>query len=332
MLRVISHALNAESAAFGFRVSVATMSIAIMGFLRPSRNFFFEQRGYWAVISCATAMDPLVGQSIFSYLGRMFGTFLAALASLAVWYMCGGQHVAVIICSGVFLMLVILLLLRYAVMITSSLVASATFIMIVGYELQKGDIGLLLASRGGEYHPMYLLAPLRLLILAIGIVVAFFWTVFPYPMTTRGSVRRNVGAMLLRLSEYCSSVHTVIAETTQKKPSSMATKRLEVEKWKSFGATLSLITSSEEHLWFTRFEPAIDDQFPLKSYPNILLASRRLLLCLSLLSAASPDISLDHENLDNTNAAVTRDSTIEVNMDRCLLVCRQSLPHRRRPA
>ena len=43
-IRSISHLLSSPEVAFGFRVACATMSIAIIAFLRQSQAFFVQQR------------------------------------------------------------------------------------------------------------------------------------------------------------------------------------------------------------------------------------------------------------------------------------------------
>ena len=49
-VRKLSHILKSDEMAFGFRVACATMSIAIIGFLKKTQTFFVAQRLVWAMI------------------------------------------------------------------------------------------------------------------------------------------------------------------------------------------------------------------------------------------------------------------------------------------
>jgi hypothetical protein len=49
-VRVIPRLLGSNAVKFGFRVTVAAMSIGIMAFLKDSHAFFIRQRVVWGVI------------------------------------------------------------------------------------------------------------------------------------------------------------------------------------------------------------------------------------------------------------------------------------------
>ena len=66
--------LASDASAFGFRVAVATMSIAIIAYLEQSRKFFLDQRFTWALISIAIAMNMTSGSSLFSMIERVIGS------------------------------------------------------------------------------------------------------------------------------------------------------------------------------------------------------------------------------------------------------------------
>lgn len=65
-LRKVPEALRSSHSAFGFRAACATMSVAIVAYLRESYVFFIEQRLVWAMIMIAFSMMRTSGQSAFS--------------------------------------------------------------------------------------------------------------------------------------------------------------------------------------------------------------------------------------------------------------------------
>jgi hypothetical protein len=92
-VRSVSHFLQSSESAFGFRAACATMSIAIIAFLRDTQTFFVEQRLVWALIMVAISMTPTAGQSIFQFILRIAGTAIAMIVAWLMWYI-PGQHTA----------------------------------------------------------------------------------------------------------------------------------------------------------------------------------------------------------------------------------------------
>lgn len=93
VIRSFSHFLGSPESAFGFRAACATMSIAIVAFLRETQTFFVEQRLVWALIMVAISMTPTAGQSMFQFVLRIGGTFVAMIVAWLIWYI-PGQHTA----------------------------------------------------------------------------------------------------------------------------------------------------------------------------------------------------------------------------------------------
>src|ERR1700685_1376422 len=54
------------------------------------------------------------------------------------------------------------------------------------------------------YLPVYKLGPFRILVTFIGVVLAFIFTVFPYPVTSRDLLRHNVAQQFHLLSKMYS--------------------------------------------------------------------------------------------------------------------------------
>lgn len=67
----------------------------------------------------------------------------------------------------------------------------------IGYELQVRKIGTSEATTNKQlYQPVYLLAPYRLATTAVGILVAYLFTIFPFPVTEGSELRKNLGVAL----------------------------------------------------------------------------------------------------------------------------------------
>lgn len=78
-IRKIPNFFRTPASAFGFRVTCASMSIAIINFLHDTQQFFQEQRLLWSMIMIAISMSRLAGQSTFNFVLRVVGTAIVSL-------------------------------------------------------------------------------------------------------------------------------------------------------------------------------------------------------------------------------------------------------------
>lgn len=96
-LRIIPSILTSPESVFGFRVALASFTVAILAYLRQTQVFFSAQRLIWAMIVIVIGMKPESGASIFGYFARTAGTVVAVILSLLVWYIVDG-HTAGVLC------------------------------------------------------------------------------------------------------------------------------------------------------------------------------------------------------------------------------------------
>ena len=130
-------------------------------------------------------------------------------------------------------------------------------------------------SNGQPVYPIYELAPYRLACVVGGMVVAFIWTFFPYPLTARSQLRRDLGASLYLLANYYSCVHTTIGmrlSGTEGDPGdkNCPGRRLEKARRMVFSKELALLAGLRQHSAFTRWEPTLGGKFPRKQYDAII--------------------------------------------------------------
>lgn len=70
-LRAIPKFLGSDAVRFGVRVTIATMSIGIMAYLKNSHTFFVKQRVIWALVMIAIGMSPTAGSAGMSISRRI---------------------------------------------------------------------------------------------------------------------------------------------------------------------------------------------------------------------------------------------------------------------
>lgn len=274
-LRSVSHFLGSQEAAFGLRVALATLSIGIVAFLKDTQTFFIEQRLVWAMIIIAIGMSMTSGASIFGFFGRILGTALSMVFCFIIWYIVDEKTPGVIVMLWLFIFLEMYFFLKFPRFIAIFLVCIVTQVLIVGYELQVRVLGLAAAEASGQpAYPIYELGPYRLACVAGGSLVAFIWTIFPYPLTDRSFIRRDLGSTLYLLANYYAVVHSTVGARMHGSEGDMALKTspgrsLEKARHKIFGKLMLLIPSLKQHADWQKWELSIGGKFPRVSDNHI---------------------------------------------------------------
>ncbi|KIH87754.1 hypothetical protein SPBR_04559 [Sporothrix brasiliensis 5110] len=289
-LRLVSRFLGSAESAFGLRVACATMTVAIVCYLRVSQHFFQEQRLVWAMIIIAIGMSQTSGQSIFGFFCRVGGSALAMVFSFVIWYIVDQRTPGIIVFLWLFIFCEYYFFLKYPRFIAASMITIITQVLIIGYELQVRKIGLAKAeSTGQRFYPVYELAPYRLGTVAGGSLVAFFWTIFPKPTTDRAWLRRDLSATLYLLANYFSVINETLKSTMHETggnpdvPGTPAHRLLKVRQ-KLFSKLMLLLPSLQQHSSWQKWEPSIGGAFPRAAYEDIILRSGRILNYLTLIS------------------------------------------------
>ncbi|KAL9044447.1 MAG: hypothetical protein Q9214_002412, partial [Letrouitia sp. 1 TL-2023] len=165
----------------------------------------------------------------------------------------------------------------------------------VGYELEVAT------SNGQPAYPIYLLAPYRLACVSGGMGVAFVWTFFPYPLTARSKLRKDLGASLYLLASFYSCVHTTVAMRVRGEGGDPDDKnslgnRLAKARMKTFTEELALLSGLRQHSAFTAWEPTFGGKFPKQQYDGIIQKVSNILNYMALISYSSLEFSRPHPN------------------------------------
>ncbi|KAH7109407.1 hypothetical protein B0J13DRAFT_579029 [Dactylonectria estremocensis] len=290
-LRKISAVLGSKESAFGFRVACATMTIGIVAFLEDTQVFFHDQRLDWAMITIALGMTITSGQSVFGFFCRVGGTCLAMIFSLVIWYIVDQKTAGVIVFLWLFIFIEYYFF-KYPRFIPAVMITITTQIVILGYELQVRQLGEAVATKSGQpYYATYLLAPYRLATVAGGSLVAFFWTIFPCPLTDRTWLRQELSATMYLLANYFSVITSTMQSQLEETAGDMESETPPIypllkARRKILGKVLRLMSSIESHIVWQRWEPTIGGRFPVETYQEIMMRSARIMSYLTLMSCA----------------------------------------------
>lgn len=300
-IRRIPAALGSSQSAFGFRVACATISIALVAFVRQTQEWFVQQRGIWALIMVAISMNPTAGSSIFSYALRTIGTTVAMLAAWLVWYIPDEHTAGVLVFLWLWVSIGMYVPLKKPQFLTIGIISVVTTIMIIGYQLEARKVGIARATSNDQpYYKIYVFAPYRLATVIIGLATAFIWTIFPYPISEHSQIRKGLGGALYLLANYFSVIHELtrarIRRTTG--PAGVKTSpgyQLERHRTKIFSKLMLNLTGLRTYASFLRYEIPVGGKFPRKQYDSIIATTSSLLNFMSLISYASLSFAQDQE-------------------------------------
>lgn len=275
-IRSISGFLKSPESSFGFRVTAATMSISIVAYLHQSQIWFTENRLLWASIMVAISMNPTAGQSMFGFTLRVGGTAIAMVVSFLVYYIPGGKTAGILVFLWFFSSCGYYIVLKYPSFTVVGTIAIVTISLIIGYELEVRKIGAALATSNGQtYLPVYKLAPYRLAAVAGGLLLAYIWTIFPYPITEHSALRQDLGRAVYLLANFYSVVHETVHARIRRDEGDVNDHqspgyKLQKARRKVFSKTSLIIASLKDHLAFLKWEFPIGGKFPKEQYAVII--------------------------------------------------------------
>lgn len=275
-IRAIAAFFRSPESTFGFRVACATMTIAIIGFLRDTQAFFVTHRLMWAMIMVSISMTPTAGQSVWAFVLRIAGTCIAMIVAWLIWYIPGQHTAGIIVFLWLFTSLGFYIPLKRPDLIIAGIIAVITSTLITGYELQVRKLGRQLAESNGQpAYEIYVLGPYRLATVIGGLAVAFIWTFFPYPISEHSALRIKLGNALYLSANYYSIIHETVMgriRGDEGDPTDKDSPAFKLGKMRNkvFAKQLLLLQSLRTHSSFVKWEFPLGGKFPTKEYNHII--------------------------------------------------------------
>lgn len=275
-MRVIPSFLRSSRSLYGFRVACAATSIGVIAYIEPSHAFFVRQRLVWAMVMQTISMGPTAGQTVLNFTLRSSGTLIGMIGAMVVWYIAVGHIAGVIVLFFIWTTGIWWIPLKRAVLQQAGIVSLLTIIVIIASEMEVIKLGEQAVEAGGQpYYPTYLLAVYRLAVVLGGVVVAFIWTIFPYPISDHSVLRQNLGASLYLLAKYYSLTHeTLIARARGDEGDmtlkSSAGRRLEKARHKAYANQSMAINGLRSYADSIKWEIQVGGRFPRDQYERII--------------------------------------------------------------
>lgn len=245
----------------------------------------------------AISMSPSAGQSLRNFVLRCFGTLVAVILCFVIYYIVNGNPAGILIFFFIFLHSGSYIILKYPQWIPIGIVGQITIALVIGYELQAKQVGLDAAQTNGQvYYPIYILAPIRLATVLVGLLLAFFWTIFPYPISEHAQLRQGLGSSLYLLANGYSVMHETVRTRIRGAEGDTNIKdspgrQLEKSRNSLFAKSSIVIQGLRAQISFVRYDIPIGGAFPRQQYERIIDRLQSILNFMSLVSYASKDFT-----------------------------------------
>lgn len=279
VIRLCPKFFRSENSSFAFRVVCATMSLAIVAYLEASQQFFQQQRLIWSLIMLTISMSRTAGQSTFNFVLRVLGTLVAMIGAYIIWYIVDGRAPGVIVFLWLWIFCGFYVVAKYPKFIIVAILGVVTSILIIGYELQVQTIGQAAAESNGQpAYPTYLLAPYRLLTVAGGLLVAWLWTIWPFPVSEHSELRKDLAASLYLLANFYSNVHETVISRVRGTAGDVNQKgshayMLDKAKVQVMTKILAVLSQVQMNAGFEKFQVVVGGRFPRETYEEYAISA-----------------------------------------------------------
>ena len=221
-------------------------------------------------------MNLSSGESTFRLAARAFGSAAAMVISYLAWYIVDGKPAGVLVMTWLAFFNLSYGFIKHPKYFVVWICVLVTIIAIIGSALQSKKLGHDAAIASGQVdYPIYLNAPYRLATVLGGCVVAYFWTLFPYPITDRGLLGRKLGNMLFLLAKFHDCGHARVSLRMRDKEGDMALKTspgrmLQKVQHQLFHEIMTLLPELRMHALFQKYEFPIGGKFPIERYNTVM--------------------------------------------------------------
>lgn len=182
------------------------------------------------------------------------------------------------------------------------MVSGLAAIVMVANELQDKKLGFeRVEAMGQSAHEEYLLAPSRLAVVAIALAVAYFWTIFPFPISEHSELRQDLSSTIYFLSSYYSMIsQTVTARARgQETISNRNENRLAKARTKTFTKLQFLFARLRTHVTFTKWQFIIGGRFPKAQYVEMIALCEEICTATAVMGYASVSFMRAMEGVQN---------------------------------
>ncbi|RDB29703.1 Uncharacterized protein C57A7.05 [Hypsizygus marmoreus] len=196
---------------FAIKAGLLAVVLALPSFLKSSAFFAYSNRAVWAIIMGQVTLSRFRGDTTFSFIFRVFSTFMGGLVGMVIWYIScgsgnGNAYGLAAVCAVCFPFLFYARLYLPGSPITV-IVFVVTIVLVVGYSYQ--DIHF---PTPGSPGAGFSVAWRRFVLVTIGVAAAFVVSFLPpsssirhYSRATLATTSAEIGSIYCAILSYANS-------------------------------------------------------------------------------------------------------------------------------
>ncbi|KAH8174077.1 aromatic acid exporter family member 2 domain-containing protein [Sarocladium implicatum] len=205
----LSHAISATynwftnpNGLYAIRLVVVTIALTLPASFATSADFFYREKGIWAVISAQTAMLVYMSEFTFGLITRTVGTILGGVMGMVAWYIGSGSGpgnpYGMAAITGVMIIPLIWWRLYLPAAFSFAIImGSATFALVIGFSWDEDHL-----AQYGLPGKGYVAFWKRVVTVLIGFLAAFLVQLFPKPPSAMTHARKTLAQSIQALSDH----------------------------------------------------------------------------------------------------------------------------------
>ncbi|THU86398.1 hypothetical protein K435DRAFT_822159 [Dendrothele bispora CBS 962.96] len=202
-MHALYHWTKSSEARFTFKYVFMTLALWAPAVVNKTANFYYVQRGFWALIMAQTTLNIYAADQIYNLITRFLGTTLGLVIGLVAWYMgnahgTGNPYGAAAATGAIMVPVVFIRVFAPPQYMPGVILTCVTAALIVGYSWVDGNL-VQYSSPGIGWD----VAWKRFTLVVIGSAASFIMMMLP-PTSGRKAVRLRNAAVISQLADIYS--------------------------------------------------------------------------------------------------------------------------------
>ncbi|KIO26368.1 hypothetical protein M407DRAFT_24334 [Tulasnella calospora MUT 4182] len=250
---------------FSLKVGILAICLAVPAWIydNGSAEFYYREKGLWALISGVTAKGLFSGETTFGFIQRLLGVIIGGVVALAMWYISAGSgHGNAYGLAAVFAVSLALFIpwRIWNPNFLTHITATTSGALIIGYSwYDRPDSPVPEIWGPGQGWEVFWR---RELLVLVGITAAWIIDLFPRPKPGRDHVRRIYSRTISELG----NIGALVIRVLHNPPKNVAEVNMYEQRWSELRAISSKLRMTSVRLLLAKLEPDINKKWNPERY------------------------------------------------------------------
>lgn len=241
-------------------------------YCRTTAFWYFSHRLIWVPVMAIFSATPYFAENYFSFITKLFYTFLACIVGMVAWYISRGNSYGVAaVCCVTFIWTGFYRHFSVHVSPVSPIIFTITVQLVIGTSWVDQII-----PRFSHVGTGFDVAWLRFVSVITGLTLALIVGIIPKPKTAKAAIRKLCGDTLTSIGTFHCDVGKFAFQRAQNKSVRIALRKDYVEDQSR--KALTRLASVNPLIDYLRFEPPLSGVWPKTKYVRLLGLQNELLV------------------------------------------------------